>query len=224
MKTIFENCEPRPEVLQGALREEIFAARLKDVIEGTADPVYQDPTTFFDNTYPTEGLKLLLDEALGRLTGVKPANNAIVRLETAFGGGKTHNLIGLYHAASAGFHLKNINGNPRGNSGTDVLLSFGPGGNAGWHPLTGNWDGLSQAGLSAAGGVAAVGPDGQRLDPLAVDRTVGSSQLLSNLAEVDFPCTASGPGGQDSDSQRHATNVALDALLGDELLLSSRPG
>ena len=100
MKTIFENCEPRPEVLQGALREEIFAARLKDVIEGTADPVYQDPTTFFDNTYPTEGLKLLLDEALGRLTGVKPANNAIVRLETAFGGGKTHNLIALYHAAA----------------------------------------------------------------------------------------------------------------------------
>ena len=99
MKTIFDNCEPRPEVLRGELREEIFAARLRDVIERKADPVYQDPTTFFDNTYPTEGLKLLLDEALGRLTGVKPANNAIVRLETAFGGGKTHNLIGLYHAA-----------------------------------------------------------------------------------------------------------------------------
>ena len=100
MKTIFDNCEPRPEVLRGALREEIFAARLRDVIERRADPVYQDPATFFDNTYPTEGFRLLLDEALGRLTGVNPANNAIVRLETAFGGGKTHNLIGLYHAAS----------------------------------------------------------------------------------------------------------------------------
>jgi len=30
---------------------------------------------------------------------VRPANNAVIRLETAFGGGKTHNLIGLYHAA-----------------------------------------------------------------------------------------------------------------------------
>jgi hypothetical protein len=36
---------------------------------------------------------------LGRLTGADPANNAIIRLETAFGGGKTHNLIALYHAA-----------------------------------------------------------------------------------------------------------------------------
>jgi hypothetical protein len=99
MKTIFDSCEPRSEVLKGELKEEIFAARLRDVIIGQADPVYQDPATFFDNTYPTEGLKLLLDEALGRLTGLKPASNAIIRLETAFGGGKTHNLIALYHAA-----------------------------------------------------------------------------------------------------------------------------
>jgi len=99
MKTIFGSCEPRPEVLKGELREEIFAARLRDVIEGKADPIYQDPAIFFDNTYPTEGLKILLDEALGRLTGVKPASNAIIRLETAFGGGKTHSLIGLYHTA-----------------------------------------------------------------------------------------------------------------------------
>ncbi len=99
MKTIFHTCQPRPEVLKGELREEIFAARLKDVIEGQADPVYQDPAIFFDNTYPTAGLRVLLDEALGRLTGMKPANNAVIRLETAFGGGKTHNLIALYHAA-----------------------------------------------------------------------------------------------------------------------------
>jgi len=100
MKTFFDTCEPRPEVLKGELRDEIFAARLRDVIEGRADPVYQDPAIFFENTYPTEGLRLLLAEALGRLTGLRPANNAIIRLETAFGGGKTHNLIALYHAAN----------------------------------------------------------------------------------------------------------------------------
>ena len=99
MRTVFDTCEPRPEVLKGELREDIFAARLSDVIRNKADPVYQDPATFFDNTYPTQGLKNLLGEALGRLTGVRPANNAVIRLETAFGGGKTHNLIGLYHAA-----------------------------------------------------------------------------------------------------------------------------
>ncbi len=99
MKSVFQTCRPRPEVLQGDLREEIFAARLRDVIEGRADPVYQNPSLFFENTYPTQGLKILLHEALGRLTGTSPASNAIIRLETAFGGGKTHNLIGLYHAA-----------------------------------------------------------------------------------------------------------------------------
>ena len=118
MKTIFDGCEPRTEVLKGELREEIFAARLRDVIVGKADRVYQDPTTFFDNTYPTEGLKLLLDEALGRLTGLKPANNAIIRLETAFGGGKTHNLIALYHAA---------NGHEPGASLVDRALIPAPG-------------------------------------------------------------------------------------------------
>lgn len=99
MKTIFDTCKPREEVLTGELREEIFAARLKDVMEGTADPIYQDPAIFFENTFATTGLKSLLDEALGRLTGLKPTNSAIIRLETSFGGGKTHNLIALYHLA-----------------------------------------------------------------------------------------------------------------------------
>ncbi len=100
MRTVFQACQPRPEVLKGELRKELFAARLRDVIEGNADPVYRDPPAFFDNTYPTEGLRVLLDEALGRVTGAKPANSAVIRLETAFGGGKTHNLIALYHVAN----------------------------------------------------------------------------------------------------------------------------
>jgi predicted AAA+ superfamily ATPase len=97
MKTIFEVCEPRPEVLQGELREDIFAARLRDVVEARAEDVYRKPGVFFDNTYPTAGLRELMTEVLGRLTGEKPNAAPIIRLETAFGGGKTHNLIGLYH-------------------------------------------------------------------------------------------------------------------------------
>ncbi|MDI3339533.1 MAG: DUF499 domain-containing protein [Sphaerobacter sp.] len=99
MQTIFDACEPRSEVLHGELKEEVFAARLKDVIDGSAEAVYQDPQTFFENTYPTDGLKALLEEALGRLTGQRSSSNPIIRLETSFGGGKTHNLIALYHAA-----------------------------------------------------------------------------------------------------------------------------
>lgn len=100
MPSIFDLCEPRDEVLKGELRENIFAARLKDVMDGTADPVYGDAATFFENTFPTEGLKTLLNDSLNRLVGDAAGKNAVIRLETAFGGGKTHNLIALYHAAN----------------------------------------------------------------------------------------------------------------------------
>jgi len=42
----------------------------------------------------------LITDALGRLVGDATGKNAIIHLETAFGGGKTHNLIALYHIAS----------------------------------------------------------------------------------------------------------------------------
>lgn len=102
MNLVFENCQPRSDVLSGDLREEKFAAHLRDVIDAKADPIYRDPEVFFEHTFPTEGIKTLLREALGRLSGAKPTNAPIIRLETSFGGGKTHNLIGLYHAARLG--------------------------------------------------------------------------------------------------------------------------
>jgi hypothetical protein len=99
MKNVIETCFPRDEVLSGELRDEMFAAKLLSVIDGTADPIYQDPRKFFENTFPTEGLKTLIREVTGRLSGKKPANSPFIRLETSFGGGKTHNLIALYHIA-----------------------------------------------------------------------------------------------------------------------------
>lgn len=100
METIFEAATPRPDVLSGELRDEIFAAQLEEVVAGRADHVYQDPTDFFANTFPTAGLKALLSEALGRVTGKAKSAAPIIRLETAFGGGKTHSLIALYHLAA----------------------------------------------------------------------------------------------------------------------------
>jgi predicted AAA+ superfamily ATPase len=97
MKTVFETCKPRPEVLKGELRDEMFAARLKDVIDGSADAVYGNAGQFNDNTFWTDGLQTLVREVLGRLSGKSPANSPFIRLETSFGGGKTHNLIALYH-------------------------------------------------------------------------------------------------------------------------------
>ena len=102
MQTIFDSCVPRDEVLRGELKDEIFAARLAHVVSGSAEDVYGNPELCMENTYPTSGLKELLQEALGRLSGAKPNASPIIRLETSFGGGKTHNLIALYHLAKSG--------------------------------------------------------------------------------------------------------------------------
>lgn len=108
MQLIFQACEPRMEVLAGKIKSDIFAAKLSDVIEGRAPSVYQDPGEFFEKTYPTGGLKALIEAVFGRLSGAAPANNPIIRLETSFGGGKTHGLIALYHIARRGKNIKGI--------------------------------------------------------------------------------------------------------------------
>lgn len=75
MHSICDLCTPREEVLQGELKEDTSAARLKDVMDDHADVVYADAAVFFENTYPTSGLKTLLNDALGRLTGKGAGKN-----------------------------------------------------------------------------------------------------------------------------------------------------
>ena len=97
LKALSETCTPREEVLSGELRDEMFAANLSDVVRNQAHEVYQDPDPFFANTYPTERVKSFLLEILGRLSGRDRAAASFFRLDTPFGGGKTHTLISLYH-------------------------------------------------------------------------------------------------------------------------------
>ena len=96
---LWDHVEPRKDVLEGVLSDAIFAASLDEVVAGTAPDTYGDATAFFDGTYPSAGLRSLLDEVLGRVGGGRPDGAPVVRLETNLGGGKTHNLIALYHAA-----------------------------------------------------------------------------------------------------------------------------
>ena len=97
--TIFETCRPRPDVLTGAIADADFAADLASVIAGRASPGYLDPVRFFADTYPTRGLRNLLANVCRRLAGAGGEAAAIFRLDTAYGGGKTHGLIALTHAA-----------------------------------------------------------------------------------------------------------------------------
>lgn len=97
--SIFDVCTPRKDVLDGTFTEADFAADLASVLSGTASAEYRDPARFFAQTYPTEGLKTLLSSVCGRLAGDGTSLSPIFRLDTTYGGGKTHALIALAHAA-----------------------------------------------------------------------------------------------------------------------------
>lgn len=99
MVTIYEAVDPRPDVLSGELTEAVFAASLDDVVARVGPAAYHEPSVFFPATYPSIGLRSLLNEVLGRIGGGRPDGAPVIRLETNLGGGKTHNLIALYHAA-----------------------------------------------------------------------------------------------------------------------------
>jgi predicted AAA+ superfamily ATPase len=94
---------PHKDIREGKLSEAIFAADLGDVVNGKAPLEYQDVGIFFQKTYLTQGLKNLLDNVLSRLSGGK--GDAMIQLQTPFGGGKTHALLTLYHVVK---HRKEI--------------------------------------------------------------------------------------------------------------------
>ncbi len=108
MHTIFDLCEPREDVLKGRVKDEEFAADLAAVVAGTATEEYSDPVRFFRHTYPTRGLKTLLETVCRRLSGKGGELNSVIRLDTAYGGGKTHSLIGLVHAVRGMPGVENV--------------------------------------------------------------------------------------------------------------------
>src|ERR1035437_2367347 len=108
LPTVFDTCEPREDVLKGTIADADFAADLAKVIRDIASDDYQKPDCFFANTYPTQGLKNLLRNVLARMTGDGSAAAAIFRLDTSYGGGKTHGLIALNHAANGMKGVANV--------------------------------------------------------------------------------------------------------------------
>jgi hypothetical protein len=89
-----------PDVEAGALTEAVFAIDLGAIAAN--DPnvpvVNRDPEAFFRATYLTADLRKLLDEVLASLSG-KPGYNRVLKLRVPFGGGKSHTLASLFHAA-----------------------------------------------------------------------------------------------------------------------------
>ena len=88
---------PHPDVLENRFKQAEFAADLFAVDSGNAEGDYATPRSFFGITFLTEGLKRVLVSALQRLCG--QGGDPVIGLQTAFGGGKTHTLLALYHLA-----------------------------------------------------------------------------------------------------------------------------
>jgi predicted AAA+ superfamily ATPase len=98
LQSIFDTCVPRPDVKAGTTKDEQFAADLAQVIKGTAPDEYKVPAVFFRNSYPTRGMRELLKAVYQRLSGQGGEVGSVLRLDTQYGGGKTHGLIALVHA------------------------------------------------------------------------------------------------------------------------------
>jgi hypothetical protein len=59
--------------------------------------VYRNATDFFEATHLTSGLRRMLEDVLAGLAGGK--GDRVLQLRSPFGGGKSHTLAALYHAA-----------------------------------------------------------------------------------------------------------------------------
>lgn len=105
-----EVAQPHKDVLEGTFKQSEFAADISQVHGGTAPPEYQDAERFFSRTFITEGMKLLLQSVAERLTG--RGGDPVIQLQTAFGGGKTHSLLAVYHLASRECPTAKLSGVP----------------------------------------------------------------------------------------------------------------
>lgn len=108
MKAWREIAIPRPDVLKGTFRQAEFAADITAVNSNKAPEEYQDAAKFFDRTYITEGMRLLLMQVAQRLAG--KGGEPVIQLQTSFGGGKTHTLLAVWHLAKRTVPLAELNG------------------------------------------------------------------------------------------------------------------
>jgi predicted AAA+ superfamily ATPase len=105
-----EIARPHKDVLGGTFKQSEFAADITQVASGTATPEYQDAAMFFSRTFITEGMRLLLISVAQRLAGI--GGDPVIQLQTAFGGGKTHTMLAVYHLASRKVSVDKLLGIP----------------------------------------------------------------------------------------------------------------
>jgi len=63
---LFDTYVPRDEILLGDLSLDLFAAKLRLVVAGTAPQVYRNANKLFANTFANDGIKTLIREVFSR--------------------------------------------------------------------------------------------------------------------------------------------------------------
>jgi hypothetical protein len=110
MKPWREVIVPHVDVLNGTFQQSEFAADLTAVRSGKATVEYGDAKAFYERTFITEGMGRLLAQVALRLNG--KGGEPVIQLQTAFGGGKTHTMLAVYHLASRQCALGDLAGIP----------------------------------------------------------------------------------------------------------------
>lgn len=108
MKPWREIAVPHRDVLEGTFQQSEFAADISAVHTGKATKEYQNATAFYERTYITEGMRLLLTSVAKRLNG--NGGDPVIQLQTAFGGGKTHTMLAVYHLATRSGSIADLPG------------------------------------------------------------------------------------------------------------------
>ena len=110
MKPWREVAVPHPDVLEGTFQQSEFAADITAVRNGQATREYQEAPAFFQRTFITEGMRLLLIQVAQRLN--RRGGEPVIQLQTAFGGGKTHTILAVYHLCTKKCPLDDLPGIP----------------------------------------------------------------------------------------------------------------
>jgi hypothetical protein len=155
LKPWLEVASPHDDIRDGSFDESLFAADLGLVATGRGPRDYLDPELFAQKTFLTQNLKAALVEVGNRLAGEDVA--AVFRMQTEFGGGKTHTLLAAYH----------LFGSPSKVSGTRLGRELA---------------GLLKGGVLPSARVAVLDGSAMRPDPEEVAPGIRLSSFLGHLA------------------------------------------
>lgn len=186
-----EIARPHKDVLEGSFKQSEFAADISQVAGGTAPDEYQNAEKFFSRTYITEGMRLLLISVAQRLAG--HGGDPVIQLQTAFGGGKTHTMLAVFHLASR-------------EVSTDKLMGIPPV--------------LDEAGISELPRARMAVIDGIRLSPSQA-RTYGSITVNTLWGELAWQLLGEEGFALVADSDADGTSPGKDVLK--ELLSRAAP-